>query len=215
MFNAVIFDLDGVLIDSEEVHIQTTQRGFQKYGYSLTDEELQYIVGRHPKDYVPYIIEKNKLGLDPESVRLAARELFISLWGGSIRLMPLAKETINELNERGVELILATNSNSEIAGKFIKKFSLEGIFSGQVTGDKVSKRKPDPEIYLRAKSLLDIPADEIVAVEDSENGVIAAKVAGLPCIAIPNKYTKNMDFSTADYIVDSLKDVTRIVLGAN
>ena len=213
MFKAVAIDLDGVLIDSEDVHIRTTQWGFQEYGYSLTEKELEYIVGRHPKEYVPYIVKKNKLNINPEDARLAARELYDKLWDESIQLMPEAKETIDMLKEKGLTLVLATNSDSKIVEKFIEKFSLQGVFSGLVTGDEVTKRKPDPEIYLKAKEILGLPGNQILVVEDSEIGVLAAKNAGLSCVAVPNKYTKDMDFSKADYVVESLKGVVEIAFG--
>ncbi|MBI2613966.1 MAG: HAD-IA family hydrolase, partial [Candidatus Levybacteria bacterium] len=121
-----------------------------------------------------------------------------------------AKKTINYLKSKKITIVLATSSSRSAVNKFINKFHLSNAFSLIITKDDVTKRKPDPQIYNLAKEKINLKDEEILVVEDTQIGVEASKSAGLICVAIPNKYTENQDFSKVDYILGSLEELLNI-----
>ncbi|MCK4399310.1 MAG: HAD-IA family hydrolase, partial [Methanophagales archaeon] len=118
---------------------------------------------------------------------------------------------LDTFKSKGIILALATPSTRDSVKRFLQKFRLEGYFKVVLTREDVSERKPNPEIYIRAKNELGYNPDEIIVVEDTEIGVIAAKSAGLNCAAIPNQYTKKQDFSKADYVLESIGELSKLV----
>lgn len=211
MHKAIIFDLDGVLINSEPVNIRAGEQAFREFNYSLSNDDLTYIPGRHSADYVPIIIKNNNLALEAEPIAARSHELFHTLWQEMVVLMPGAKDTLTTLKQKGYILALVTSSDRQGVKKFLKKFKFEDVFTVTVSADDVQHRKPHPEPYLKAMELLNQTSDNLTVIEDTAVGITAAKAAGLRCIAVPNSYTKNQDFSQADYIVSSLKQLLILV----
>lgn len=207
----VIFDLDGVLIDSELINIKAGQIAFDDFGYELSENDLKLIPGRHSSDYVPIIIQNNSLAFIPTEVAALCHEKFHTLWEDMVTLMPQAKETLLFLREEGVRLALVTSSGQSTVLKFLSKFALENFFTAIVSADDVQLRKPNPEPYLKAIQKLNRDPVTMMVVEDTEIGVTAAKEAGLKCIAVPNRYTQHQNFSKADHVVASLEAIKEIV----
>ncbi|MCK4734896.1 MAG: HAD family phosphatase [Methanophagales archaeon] len=205
MLKAVIFDLDGVLSDSVERDIAITVAAYKKFGYSILKSDEQFIIGRHPADRVAFFAEE--FDIPEKKQRLIVEEekrLYRELWDTTSKLFPGVKETLDAVKNKGMILALATTSTRDSVKRFIQRFRLEGYFKVVLTREDVSERKPNPEIYIKAKNELGYNLDEIIVVEDTEIGVIAAKSAGLMCVAIPNQYTKKQDFSNADYVLESI-----------
>jgi HAD superfamily hydrolase (TIGR01509 family) len=211
MLHGIIFDLDGVLIDSEPVNIQAGQRAFAEFGYTLSEKDLKQIPGRHSADYAPLIIQNNHLTLLPEQVATRCHELYQTLWEQMVVIMPEAQSTLTQLKEKDLTLALATSSSRSTVAIFIRKFGLEGIFSAIISADDVQFRKPNPEPYLKASAALNLPPDELLVVEDTAIGVAAAQAAGLRCVVIPNKHAGAQDFSPANYVLSSLREVVGLV----
>lgn len=214
MLKAVIFDLDGVLSDSVGRDIAITMAAYKKFGYSILKSDEQFIIGRHPADRIAFFAEK--FGIPEEKQRLIVEEekrLYRERWDTPSKLFPDVKETLDTFKSNGIILALATTSTRDSVKRFLQKFRLEGYFKLILTREDVSERKPNPEVYIRAKNELgynyNYNPDEIIVVEDTEIGVSAAKSAGLNCVAIPNKYTKNQDFSKADYILKSIGELCK------
>ena len=212
MLKAVIFDLDGVLSDSVGRDIAITIRAYKKFGYPITKSAQQFIIGRHPADRIAFFAEK--FDIPEKKQRLIVEEekrLYRELWDTTSKLFPGVKETLDAVKNKGMILALATTSTRDSVKRFIQRFRLEGYFKVVLTREDVSERKPNPEIYIKAKNELGYNPDEIIVVEDTEIGVIAAKSAGLNCVAIPNQYTKNQDFSNADYVLESIGELSKII----
>lgn len=212
MFKAVIFDRDGVLLDSEWINVESTRYSFEKFGHTLTKEDSLSIVGRHSSDCIPEIIERNKLDLSFDEVRKLQREKYMELWANRSKPIPHIKQTLRKLKDKGVVLVVATSAGKQSTEEFLKEHSLGQFFVDLTTREDITRKKPDPEIYLTAKEKLNVSSNEVLVVEDTEVGVEAAKKAGLKCVAVPNEYTKHQNFSEADYVVDSLKGILDIVL---
>jgi len=212
MIKAIIFDLDGVLLDSVGRDIAITVQVFNKFGYSITQSDEQYIIGWHPADRIGVFAEK--FDISPEEQQLIVEDekrLYRELWDSTSKLLPGVKECLATMKTKGLTLALATTSTGESVSKFLQKFNLHGYFSLILTREDVFTRKPNPEVYTKAWNELGYKSEEMIVVEDTEIGVRAAKSAGLPCVAVPNEYTKAQDFSGADYVIKSIGELTKIV----
>lgn len=211
MIQVVIFDLDGVLIDSEPINIKAAEQAFAEFGYSLSTEDIALIPGRHSADYVPIIVKNNNLSLVLERVASVVHDHYYILWPQMVRLMPEAAETLTSLKKAGMILALVTSANRSTVYTFLERFGFQDLFEVLVTADDISHRKPDPEPYLKALAQLHQPADSFMVVEDTALGVAAAKAARLRCVAIPNDYTRKQDFSQADHVLTSLREVADVL----
>jgi HAD superfamily hydrolase (TIGR01509 family) len=212
MIKAIIFDLDGVLLDSVGRDIAITVRAFNKFGYSITQSDEQYIIGWHPADRISFFAKRFNIPEEEQRLIVAdEKRLYRELWDATSKLLPEVKETLEAIKNKGLKLALATTSTSDSVSKFMQKFRLQGYFKLILTREDASMRKPNPEIYIKARTELGYNTDEIIVVEDTEIGVTAAKSAGLKCVAVPNQYTKNQDFSRADYVIKSISELSRII----
>ncbi len=212
MIKAIIFDLDGVLLDSVGRDIAITVRVFNKFGYSITQSDEQCIIGWHPADRISFFAKKFNIPEEEQRLIVAdEKRLYRELWDSTSKLLPEVKETLETIKNKGLKLALATTSTSDSVSKFMQKFQLQSYFKLILTREDASQRKPNPEIYIKARNELGYNTDEIIVVEDTEIGVTAAKSAGLQCVAIPNQYTKNQDFSRADYVIKSISELTLII----
>ncbi len=212
MIKAIIFDLDGVLLDSVGRDIAITVQVFNKFGYSITQSDEQYIIGWHPADRISVFAEKFNMSPEEQQLIVAAeKRLYRELWDSTSKLLPGVKECLDTMKTKGLTLALATTSTGESVSKFLQKFNLHGYFSLILTREDVFTRKPNPEVYTKAWNELGYKSEEMIVVEDTEIGVRAAKSAGLPCVAVPNDYTKAQDFSGADYVIKSIGELTKIV----
>lgn len=209
---AVIFDQDGVLLDSEVVNIEAVARAFAAFGHHLSTEDKLFVAGGNPRDYLPYLFQK--LGISPRvqaEISKKRASIYYQLWEERARLMPHARKVVNRLKSQNFILALVSNSSKKMVTRFITKFNFLDIFILILTGEDVKKHKPDSEVYLLAKDRLGLEDKEILVVEDTSTGVTAAKEAGLFCVAIPGEFTKNQDFSQADLIISSLIELLDIL----
>lgn len=208
---AVIFDLDGVLLDSELVNIEAINLTFDQFGYVLPEYERKNIIGNNSDDSIPHIAKGMSIPREKwKKMMEQNRKNYYNLWDKLAKPMPGSKEVLEKMKEDGKILVLATNTDNAVLNRFIQKFGFDSTFSFMITFNDITRRKPDPEIYLLAKNRLGLKDNEILVVEDSSIGVKAAKAAGLVCAAVPNEYTKDQDFSKADYNLGSIREVLSI-----
>ena len=209
MFQAAIFDLDGVLTQTEGVHMHMVRLIFkQVYGYEITEDDLKLVVARHSSDYVPELVSLHQLDPVKEAeIMDNYQRVYAELWEKESELIPGVTEVLAALAKLKVNLSLATNSSKGSFDAFVRKFRFDGVFGKVTTGEEVKKKKPDPEIYNIAKNKLDFPVDKILVIEDSEPGVLSAKAAGLKVAAVYNQYTAYQDFSQADYRFKTLSEI--------
>lgn len=205
---AVIFDLDGVLVDSETLQLAAWQRYVEQWGRVLPPALLPRLFGRRLVDAARIIVEE--LGL-PVAPKEAARErdaLFLASLPGNVRPMPGARELVTALRERGLPLGLATSGHRRYVELVLDELGLREAFTAVVTGDDVARGKPAPDCYLLAASRLGIVPAAGVAIEDAPLGVLAARAAGLRCIAVPNAHTAHLDgLAAADAVLPGLDAV--------
>jgi HAD superfamily hydrolase (TIGR01509 family) len=212
MTKGIIFDFDGILVDSEQVNIDAAIKTFSGPN-PLVPEEVTFIPGRSSADFIPLFCHHRGIDQVSQHQKLydQNKQNYNELWATTVVMVPHMKRTVETLFQQKRMLGIATTNRREIIDLFFEKFGMSEHFSSVVTGDEVKKRKPDPEVYIRAIKKLRLKKAELIAVEDTSIGVLAAKRAGLRCAALPNRYSKNQDFDIADFVLKSAGDILTIL----
>lgn len=208
---AVIFDRDGVILDSESTNVDAAVMAFKELGIAIKEEEKDWIVGRHPDDYINFFLEKYDFSY--EEFRKIQSKKYHELFE-TTHLFEKTVFLIKKLHKMKIPLALTTSSSKKSTLNLLHRAKLEDIFNVIVTFEDYKRRKPDPESYIMTAKKLGLNPKDCIVIEDSIVGVEAAKNAGMKCIAIPNKYTEKYDFSIADLIVDSADKIDIDVLNA-
>jgi len=208
---AVVFDLDGLVLDTETPDYLRWKEVYEQFGLDLTIEAWAGVVGRRDVDlYAPL----RARGADVAAIREACDHRLAVLIKDYLKPMPGFDALIHRLIPTGIRRGLASNSDRTHVDRVVDRLGLREHFDVIIAGDEVPRWKPAPDIYLRALSRLDVHPKECAALEDSQSGIEAAKAAGLWCIAVPNQFTRHQDLSKADRIVSSLEDITlNIIFG--
>jgi HAD superfamily hydrolase (TIGR01509 family) len=173
----------------------------------LTDDVLGKMYGLRLTDAASVVVQLLDLDVSPEQVARERDALFMSKVPGSIQPCPGAIDLLVELELRGVPLALATSGHRRYVDLALESAGIPAVFRAEVTGEMVEKGKPDPETFLTAARLLSVDSANCVVLEDSPNGVRAAKAAGMLCVAIPNADTGLHDLTDADAVLSSLDHV--------
>ncbi len=205
MAKAVIFDRDGVILDSESTNIASAVECFKELGIKIKKEEREWIVGRSAKDYLKFFSKKYDFSYE-DFIKIQKDSYYKHL--ESTLLFEDTISLIKKLHKNGFPLALTTSGGLNSTSLILKKANLEDIFNVIVTSENCKKKKPDPEPYLTTSKKLGIDPKYCVVVEDSYIGLESAKNAGMKCMIIPNKYTKKQDFSKADFIFYSANKIT-------
>lgn len=215
--DAVIFDVDGTLGDTErDGHRVAFNLAFEELGLAYrwdveTYGKLLEITGGRRRLHA-YLEGQGMAQAERDDVvpRLHTRktERFQELVAdGRIEPRPGATALLDELEGAGVRLAVATTGSRAWVEPLLERLFGPGRFSPVVTGDEAPVRKPDPSAYLQALEGLDLTASSVLAVEDSNNGLVAARAAGLACVVVANDYTADHDFHGAALVVDTFEDL--------
>ena len=205
---ALIFDFDGLLLETEGPSYQAWQELYTEHGHEVPrDRWLEYI-GREGGwfDALAHLGELVGTGFDAEGV-LARREARKTELIEALDLMPGVRERIAEAKARGMKVGVASSSTIRWVGGHLERLAFRDIFDAVACREEGMRAKPAPDIYLAAVEKLGVAAAEAVAIEDSRNGIAAAKAAGLRCVAVPNELTSEQDLSAADLRLGSLAEM--------
>jgi HAD superfamily hydrolase (TIGR01509 family) len=202
---AIVFDMDGLMIDSEKVYFEAGRQVARQYGKEVSDQTLGRMMGRKPLESVALFAKELGLSQPPE-VLLEEREAKVMhVLDKGVEPMPGLMDVLPALREKYL-LAIATSARRYIVDIIMRNLPVEHYFQVVQTSDDVANGKPDPEIYLKAMGKLGVKPVESVVLEDSSNGALAGKRAGAYVIAVPSQYTRQQDFTFADYIARDLRD---------
>ncbi len=206
-YRAVIFDMDGVLIDSEPLHIELETKMITELNIPLNKEMYSRFAGTTSLSMWKILVEEFNLDKNPKMLSLESDKRFIEalLTTDKVKLFDGVKVVLNKLKELGIPLALASSSSIDVVNAVLRKFELEGVFSAVVTGSDVQNSKPHPEIFLKASQMLNISPSYCVVVEDSPNGIKAAKLARINCIGFASPSNKHV-ITDATYIMKSFRE---------
>jgi len=205
MIYAVIFDLDGLLADTEKLHQSAYQTVFSELGIELSDDDYEHHWIRCGKGIDTFIAQRN-LAVDANFVRREKARLYEKLVSSGVEPMPGATELLSSLQGRKL-MALATSSHPKDAHAVIKALDIEDFFCYIATKNSVERIKPYPDMFLHVAKEINTLPEHCLVIEDAEKGILAADAAGMECIAVPNMHTMNNDFSKATLVVNSLEDV--------
>jgi HAD superfamily hydrolase (TIGR01509 family) len=208
LIRAIVFDFDGLILDTEEPIYRSWQELYEEHGVELPFERWVETVGTSTATFHPQHHLEEGLGrpLPPEVIdRRAARRSELVL---AQQVLPGVLSHIESARSLGLKLGVASSSSSDWVAGHLERLGILGHFDCLRTRDDVAHVKPDPDLYVSVLDCLGAAACEAIAIEDSPNGIIAAKSAGLRCVAVPNPITAGLDLSRADLIVSSLSEVT-------
>lgn len=205
MISTVIFDLDGLLADTELLHCQAYQMAFAERGINLGVADYAEHWIRQGKGIVDWV-NLHGLTFDPHALRMRKSQHYLSLLDSSLRPMDGALELLESIRGR-FRTALASSSYRDAIDGVLAGLRIAPYFEAIVSGLDVAKVKPAPDIFLLAAHLLRVDPTECLVFEDAEKGVLAAHRAGMHCIAVPNQFTRHHDFSKATRVCASLREV--------
>ncbi len=207
VIKAVIFDLDGVLVDTELLAFKAWQHKLSALGFVLGEDDFRAILGLDAYQTVDYVQAKIGQASDSQALLAEQERMMLSLLEGDITPMPGAPELLRDLSNRGYPLAVASNSSSAYVSRALKGLHLDGMILAIVGADQVQFGKPAPEVYLAAAAALSVNPSQCLAVEDSAVGVKAAVAAGMRCLAVPAPSLPPAEFSQAFATFDSLSSL--------
>jgi HAD superfamily hydrolase (TIGR01509 family) len=215
MLAGIIFDFDGVIVDSHPVHLQAWKALFRSIGKALNDEELSFVVEGAKREE---ILRRFLGDLTPEQIELygAEKERLYQARASELKLVGGFAGFLEDAGAAGVPIAVATSGSRNRVERTLKTFGLLSSFCAIVTAEDVAKGKPDPALFYLAASSLGVAADQILVCEDSVAGVTAAKTAGMKCMAIAaNGRRKLLQEAGADLVIEDftqteLDDVRRL-----
>ena len=201
---AVIFDLDGTLLDSEESHYQADRRLLAGYGIPFTREDKKRYVGGGNRDMMVDL--KRRFALPASADELVARKnaLYLEVARGAARAYPAMTRLLDRVRARGLPVAIASGSSPEVLAALLAAAGLLPALGAVVSAEEVLRGKPSPDVFEEAARRLGVPAHECLAVEDSRHGVEAAKRAFMRCIAVPSLTDEPLSdrFAMADLLFE-------------
>lgn len=211
----IIFDFDGLLVDSEPFHYKAYNAVFEEYGHTINPDEY-WIEFTSLGNGVRGEIERYGLkGLDADEIRKKKFILYSEFCrNGDILFFPLAEKLIRSAESSGCKLAIASGSRNEDIQTILEMNGFGNIFHLIMGKESAPREKPAPDIFIKTAEKLGIKPAELVILEDAEKGLRASKEAGIPCVIVRNKLNKNLKFPDADFICDSLEEVIEAIEGA-
>jgi HAD superfamily hydrolase (TIGR01509 family) len=214
---AVIFDLDGVLADSERWWNEIDAKLLAEYGVTYRGEYHRNVLGVSYRLAVEFYKKAFGLSASLEELMRRRGEIASDFFANRIDAFPSTKTVLQELRQMNLHLAVATSSVSASAGPFLDRHELTAFFEVVVTGEEVEHGKPDPEIYLCAGEKLGFGADACLVIEDALSGIAAAKAAKMRVAAIPDtRFVDPPEYKKeADYVLSSLKELPSLMRRVN
>jgi HAD superfamily hydrolase (TIGR01509 family) len=205
MISTLIFDLDGLLADTELLHCQAYQMAFAELGINLGTADYAEHWIRQGKGVIDWV-DLQCLTFDPHALRMRKSQHYLSLLESSLRPMDGALELLDSVRGRFRTAIASSSYRDAIDG-VLAGLRIAPYFEAIVSGLDVAKVKPAPDIFLLAARMLQVDPTDCLVFEDAEKGVLAAHRAGMRCIAVPNDFTRHHDFSKATRVCASLREI--------
>ncbi|HWE02051.1 MAG TPA: HAD family phosphatase [Tepidisphaeraceae bacterium] len=202
---AVIFDMDGLMIDSEGIYWAVARQMAREFGKEVSDDTLGRMMGRAPLESVELYARELGLNRPPEQLMRERDQRVLEIFQGGIEPMPGLMQVVEDLRPR-FKMAVATSARLSFVNIIFGGLGIHRFFDIIQTSDDIHRGKPDPEIYLLAMSKLGVGPQDCFVLEDSSNGSLAGKRAGAYSIAVPSQYTRKQDFSFADYVARDLLD---------
>ena len=203
---AVVFDLDGLLFNTEELYQHVGSEILRRRGKLFETDLLNAMMGRPPRVSLQLMIDYHQLDATVEQLAQETQQVFAWVLDDRLALMPGASELLSALEKMQLPKAIATSSGRSFVTNVLSRFQLEPRFDFILTCEDIVDGKPNPEIYLKAANRFGIAPQEMMVLEDSQNGCRAAVTAGAFAVAVPGGHSRTHDFTGAALIAESLRD---------
>ncbi len=203
---AVVFDLDGLMFNTEELYQYVGGELLRRRGRTFEQDLLDRMMGRPPRVSLQLMIDWHKLADTPSQLAQESEEIFATILDTRLECMPGLVDLLDALEQYDIPKAIATSSGRSFVSNVLARFSFEPRFEFILTAEDVLEGKPHPEIYLKAAARFGVPTDQVLVLEDSENGCKAAVAAGTFAVAVPGGHSCRHDFTGATLKVDTLGD---------
>ena len=209
MIKTVIFDMDGVIINSEPLHQKAYQMMFNEFNLNVSDELYSSFTGMATYPICEKLCAVFSLNYTSKLLVESKRKHFKSLFenGHEFKLIDGVLKLIQHYKQNGITLVLASSASMANINMIFKKFSLDQYFKAKISGADLKASKPHPEIFEKASKLSGHPKNKCLVIEDATNGIIAAKSAGIFCVVFDGGHSKNQDYSKADIVINDFEAI--------
>ena len=214
MIQTVIFDMDGVIVDTEPVHHFAFIQHFKQLNLEISPEVYASFTGNSTKNIYERLKDIYNLEDDVESLVDAKRNFFNDAFDKKedLYLLDGVEDLIKDLHSNGMQLVLASSSANVTIERIFNRFNLHQYFTHKVSGEDFPKSKPHPAIFLKAAQLAQTPLENCIVIEDSTNGIQAAKSAEIYCIGYDSFHSKMQDYSKADKVITHFNELNFITI---
>lgn len=216
MIRTVIFDMDGVIVDTEPVHRYAFFRHFNELGINVSDAEYATFTGSSTKNVYQRLKDEYGLTAGVDELMARKREFFNRAFDEKpdLYLLGTVRALIEDLHAHGLQLILASSASKSTIGRVMQRFDLYPYFDYTISGEDFTYSKPDPAIFEYAASLAVGSKRECVIIEDSTNGIAAGKAAGIYCIGYDSEHSAMQDLRQADMVIHDFSELSAAAIEA-
>jgi beta-phosphoglucomutase len=216
MIRTVIFDMDGVIIDTEPIHHHAFFTQFAELGIPVTEAEYATFLGQSTRNVFQHLKQEYHLPQELDTLLARKRELFNKAFDedASLDLLPGVRTLIEDLGQHHVQLVVASSASKATIARVFDRFGLGPYFAHRVSGEDFVHSKPDPAIFIQAAAVAETPVSECIVIEDSANGVAAAKAAGIYCIGYASEHSAGQNLQEADRVIQHFSALTATAIQA-
>jgi beta-phosphoglucomutase len=211
--DAIIFDMDGVIVDTEPLHAESEQMTCREFGFDIPSSEWEGFKGRRIADIFGGIIRSKNSDQDPERMAQRSRDIFLELIGSKVPIVPGSVDFIRQVRQRVSKIALTTSTHVSVQRRIFELLDLASLFDVITTGDEISHGKPDPEPYAKTVVKLGMDPARCAVIEDSDNGIRSAKAAGCVAIGITTTFPSKVLFACgADSVAENFAEISKIFI---
>ena len=210
MLKAVLFDMDGVIVDTEPLHQRAYMHMFDKVGIRVSKEQYNRFTGQSTLAICKQLCNHYKLRQHADELVKIKRDNFTKLFfeDNTLELINGVETLIKEYHQHGLALVLASSASMFTIKNITKRFNLDRFFLNKLSGADLRASKPHPEIFLKAAKAAQVLPSECLVIEDSTNGIMAANRAGIFCVAYKNENSVNQDYKLADKLISDYSEIS-------
>jgi len=211
---AVIFDFDGVIAETEHIHIQAEKQTMLKYGVKISEEELHEFTGTTARYMLTELIKRYMLNTTFDEIFNEKEKIMFRLLEKDVQPTKGIIELIRRLRKRNIKLGIGSSSHRKLITYVLKKLKIENLFDAVIAAEDITFGKPNPEIFLKCARTLGTEPAQCLVVEDAALGLKAAKAAGMMCLGYRNPHSGKQDLTEADFVTDDFTklDIEKLVL---